>query len=82
VLIPGLHYFVLVALNYSSYGIEFFWTKTVIFYQYDGRQPKFADHLLSLNMHMHLLNTIKAEKEKAIGASDFLDRWHIVTFLS
>jgi hypothetical protein len=72
----------LVAFNYSSYGIEFFWTKTVVPYQHDGLQPKFADHPLSLDMHMLLLNTIKAEKEKTIGAPDSLDRWHIFIFLS
>ncbi len=63
--------------NLDPYGIEFFRCKTLILRQYNGIQPKLAKHIISLNVNMHLLITIKAIEEKSIWSRDFLDRRHI-----
>ena len=49
--------------------------------QHHGFQPEFTNHILSLNMHMHLLITIEAVKEKTIWPRNILYCRHLYNYL-
>jgi len=77
---PCLYNLDQVGANLITDGREFARGTTVIGAQFDGLQPKFADHMLSLNVHMHGLVAVKAVKEKSVWARDTYYARHIRSF--
>jgi hypothetical protein len=77
---PCLYNLDQIGANLITDGREFARGKTVIGAQFDGLQPEFANHVLSLNMHMQGLVAVEAVKEKSVWARDTCYAGHIRSY--
>jgi hypothetical protein len=74
---PCLYNLDKIGANLTTDGRELARGKTVIGTQFDRLEPEFANHVFSLNMHIHGLVAVEAVKEKSVWTRDIGYAGHI-----